>query len=392
MRGLPIEDGDKREFKGISFDASSFGTWFRRIPFQVKHDYESMRSEIKLSPPEKIEIEIADFGIITINSTSNITKEENSAHIIPVANFRVEFHENKSLNEVVSYCTRLNSLFGFLIGCPMKPPIYKTWTSRTYNSNGILRHHEGTLEIGGTKWINKMHLRPMDCIHVDGWGGADLKTVLEKFLSDSDGFMNRFYAIEHSRFFTRDLNSRFAVLMPAFEEFVKRRFASKEEVEFAQQEKEFFGWVELSKNDALIQFSKKHIQVVKRKSASLPMLIERSIEELNGLGFCFPTSLAKSINNRRGAVFHSVPQMNKHDIYKYYSEVRALNGLLTLHTLGDLGIEVSYLAQHHQALSHFNEYLHKRTPLASQTAQSSPCFSGANNAALMKHEDWYGPL
>lgn len=339
-----------------------------------------------------MKFDIANFGNVELTSRTNILSDRNNKSLHPTSNMKITFSDEKSLEEVLSYSIRLNALFGFLVGCPMKPPLFKAWLSKTYNLGTHQLHHEGELEIGGVRWTDKTFLHPMDCIHSYGWGGVELQKIMENFLSNSDDFMNRIYAVEFSRFYTKDLNAKFAVAMPAFEQYLKAQFTTKEESAFAKNEKDFFAWVDLSNNEHIIEFWKKHLNVVKRKSTSLPIVISRAIDDLNKKGFRFPQTLSKDINNRRAAVFHSVPNMSTEEIYKYFAEIEAIDGMLMLFTLKDLGVDIGYLSEHYHALSHMQRYLKKReipTYIPPAMLRKSNIQEETNE---LTHDDLYGPL
>lgn len=105
------------------------------------------------------------------------------------------------------------------------------------------------------------------------------------------------------------------------------------------------------------EFAKKHIEIKDKKSPGLKTLISRSIDHVNSKGFRFDSKLAQMIQKRRGSLFHSAPQMSESDAMDFYTELRAATCLLLLHTLEDLGIDISYLASRYPAMRDFYPFL-----------------------------------
>ncbi len=67
--------------------------------------------------------------------------------------------------------------------------------------------------------------------------------------------------------------------------------------------------------------------------------------------------MANRIQKRRGAIFHSAPQMNEQDVREFFEEIRAATGLLMLHTFKDLGIDIAALAGNYTGLRDLRGFL-----------------------------------
>lgn len=250
------------------------------------------------------------------------------------------FETPVDLDFAIEMAGGLEYLFGFLIGFRRKLPQFTI----------AIGEHTATIELGGWNWTSEElpdHFRPL---HVRGLGGADLRTVLENFLADKVSIVTRMHAVEFSRFFSTNLNDRFAVVMPALEQHLQARFKTGEEVSYEQLRTDFFKWIEESPDPDLMEFCRKHVKVVGEKSPGLSTLIERAIDVVNAAGFAFPRDMGRRIQRRRGSVFHSVPSMTADDARAFFAEVRAATGLLMLLTLKDLGIDIAVLADRYFAM------------------------------------------
>ena len=129
----------------------------------------------------------------------------------------------------------------------------------------------------------------MRCIHLQGPGRRyDPYTILEKFFIDNDSILARIHSIDFCRHFTSNLNDRFSVIMPVLEAYLKRRYTSADEESYLQSEKAFFEWVDKADNDNIKEFSRKHLNVVNRKSPSLKTLLGRALSN-SSIRVAFPS-------------------------------------------------------------------------------------------------------
>ena len=294
---------------------------------------------------------------MTCTSGAQVSSGVRSGLIKSVCAFRLDASILLSLNETRVTCFGLERLFGFLIGFRGRPPSYKVWLNKTYKVGEFELPREGKLEIGGMDWKDADVPHPMACVHLNGMGGTSLQSILEKFIAAQEDIVTRIHAIELSRFFSNDLGFRFAVVMPILESYVRARYIMGDELSYAHAEKKFFKWIDAAKDNNIIEFSRKHVEIKAKKSPSLRTLISRAIGTVNTCGFRFPTAMAERLQRRRGRVFHSASQMSDHDAGQLFDEVRVATGLLMLHTYMDLGIDISCLARQYIALSDLREFL-----------------------------------
>ncbi len=200
----------------------------------------------------------------------------------------------------------------------------------------------------------------MRCIHLQGQGGGAINTILKKFFRDNDSILARIHTIDFCRHFSSNLMDRFSVIMPVLEEYLKRRYAFEDEARYNESEKAFFEWVDKSDDENIKEFSRKHLNVVDRKSPSMKSLLGRAIEFVNKSGFSFPSGMSDRITSRRGKLFHSVAKMDEGEARNFQVEVAAATGLLLLHTFDDLGIDIAHLAESRSGLDDLSEFFPER--------------------------------
>lgn len=192
-----------------------------------------------------------------------------------------------------------------------------------------------------------------------GRDAAGLKEVLEAYAVNPLEYLSRIAAVQAGRWFAETLNEKFASVMPVFEELLQAEFKSGDEEGYLNFEKAFFEYVEGSKDQDLVNFSRKHLRVVDRKSPGLPTLIERAMNVLNDAGFEFSMELAKRINKRRATMFHSSIVMSDKDVTAFYEETSAVTAMLMLLTLRNLGVDLKMLPSHHSFTSNFRQFAKK---------------------------------
>jgi hypothetical protein len=261
-------------------------------------------------------------------------------------------------------------LFGFLVGFRGRYPVFTTWTATQIKAGSFERNYEGTLEIGNVEWSKGEPPHPLWCVHLQGLAGANLPSILERFLAREKDIVTRIQAVEFSRFFSGNLCDRFSVTMPVLESDMRGRYKTGAEESFLAAQDEFFAWIDSSPSEAVREFPKKHISVRNTKASSLKTLLSRAIAYVNEKGFCFDPKLAGRIQDRRGKLFHTVLDMDKDEVISFYLEVQAITGLLLLHTLADLGIDIAYLANQYHALGDMRPFM--RSPIPEpETAQAA---------------------
>jgi hypothetical protein len=258
----------------------------------------------------------------------------------------------------MSTCFGLERLFGFLIGFRGKPPTFNVWLNKTYKVGEHELAEDGNLDIAGINWVEKDLPHPLECIHVNGLGGASLQHILEKFLADQENIVTRIHAVEFSRFFSKFINDRFPMVMPVLESYVRSKYVDPDEASYIQHEKQFFEWVDQSNSEDIKEFARKHLSLKDSKAPSLATLLTRAIDAINASGFCFPRQMADRIQRRRGRLFHAATaQMEEQEVREWFDEVQAATGLLMLHTYTDLGIDIASLANRYLALADFRKFI-----------------------------------
>lgn len=87
---------------------------------------------------------------------------------------------------------------------------------------------------------------------------------------------------------------------------------------------------------------------------------------MNEKGFVIPSTLAKRIQQRRGKMFHSTPDMTEEDVGAFSYEISTAVAIVLFHTFEDLGIDPALLTDRYSALTDM-PFLMKR-PLPFQQA------------------------
>ena len=357
LSDINAEDGDEQKFLGIAFESEALDAWYGTPTFGRDFDYVAKTPTLDIKPTKTDDFNVIDFGQVAITRTARLASKLRSSSLRSATVFRVEFQRPRSINEVISLAFGLERLFGFLVGFRGEYPVFITWISDKIKSGEIEYNYDGTLEIGNVDWSEGEIPHPLSCIHLNGINNATLPTILEKFLAREDDVVNQIHAVEFSRFFSRNLNDRFAVAMPVLESYVQKRYKTGEEESYIQSQVEFFAWIDSSSSEAVREFPRKHVSIKNSKAPSLKTLLTRAIDFCNQKGFCFDIELADRIQKRRGKLFHAAPQISKDDVLSFSLEVRAVTGLLLLHTLDDIGIDIAYLANRYHALGDLRPFM-----------------------------------
>ncbi|MGH1591336.1 hypothetical protein ACRBEV_26955 [Methylobacterium phyllosphaerae] len=373
LSDIPAEDGDEQKFLGLRFGSDSLDAWYGAPTFERDFDSTTKTPAIDIKPREITNFTVDGLGQVTIARAALITDKIRSSSLQSATTFKVEFDKPRSINQLMSLAFGLERLFGFLIGFRGRYPIFSTWISSKITAGDLEYNYDGTLEIGNLDWTEGETPDRFSCVHGDGLPGADLPAILSQFLSQEKEMVDRIHAVEFGRFFSRNLNDRFAVMMPVLESYVQARYKTGEEESYIEAQDEFFAWIDKSPSHAVREFPKKHVSLKNKKAPSLKTLLTRAIETVNAKGFAFNPELAGRIQDRRGALFHAAPQMDKDEALSFALEVRAITGLLLLHILEDLGIDVAYLAHRYHALGDMRPFMKapERGPTAPDLGQDT---------------------
>lgn len=357
LSDIPAEDGNEQKFLGVAFESMALDAWFGSPTFTRDFDRETRTPTLDIKPSQTEKFAVGGLGQVSITRAARLDPKLRSSALRSSTIFRVEFETAKSINEVMSLSFGLERLFGFLIGFRGQYPSFTTWIPDKIKSGDIEWNYDGTLQIGNVDWTEGELPHPLSCVHLKGISGGDLPRILEHYLVNEKDIVDRIHAVEFCRFFSRNINDRFSISMPVIDSYVQSRYKTGEEKSYIEAQADFFAWVDSSPSEGVREFPKKHISIKNSKSPGLKTLLLRAIDHVNEKGFRFDPDLAARIQDRRGKLFHAAPQMAEDDVLKFYIEVRAIAGLLLLHTIEDLGIDIAYLADRYHALDDLRPFM-----------------------------------
>lgn len=360
LTGLPISSPTEACFLSLSFKSEAFTIWYAPPVHRRKPTSIPRTPEIEIKPDKTDAFLLPGLGRVECTIGAEFSDEGvYSMSITSTSLFRLGFETPRSLEEIYRICFGLERLFGFLIGHRGTLPEFKIQMNKKYRVGGHEIHHEGTLDIGGYYHVDRKPPHPMRCIHLAHVGAIRVEKVVTNFLDNQSDLLTRMHAVEFCRFFSSNLNDQFSVIMPVLEEFLKERYSKADEISYLQNRSRFFDYVDKSQDEAIREFARKHLVVKDDKSPSLATLIGRAIDYLNAKGFVFSPTLAKQIQQRRGKMFHSTPDMSEADVGAFQDEIIAATAIVLLHTFEDVGVDPSLLKDSFSALSDMQSILPK---------------------------------
>lgn len=364
LTGRAVTDEHEPLFSGVGFESASFSAWYGGRIFSETHDAEYRTRSIEVGEPQTENIVISGIGELEAIRRAHVASDHASSQIRALSILRVTFDRMLSLSEAMDLSLGLELVFGFLVGFRPEPPTFHLWwLPRAEDESSEMRDAE--LQLGGVHFRSDKSPHPFECVHVRGRGGVGLEQVVAGYAANPSDIVNRIHAIQVGRWFGSTLNDKFAAVMPIFEECVKAKYPLSAELSYLEEEARFFAYVDASGDHDLIEFSKKHLEVKRRKSPSLSTLIGRAFGELNAAGFQFDLKLASRIAKRRAKMFHSAPLMSDDDVRAFYMETRAVTAALMLLTLRDLSVDISQLPQAYHAMNDFAPFMPKLPPTKS---------------------------
>jgi hypothetical protein len=358
LSGLAIEDEQVPQFAGLGFESEAFAAWYGGRPFSATTGDGFRTKSIEVADPEKEIVNIEGLGQVEATRLAHVRADHSTSEVRTRSILRITFDRLRSLPEAMDLCLGLELVFGFLVGFRPKWPTFHLWLQARGDNENVSTMRNAELELGGVYFRDAPAPHPMERVHRCQQGGTDLRQVLEAYAAAPIDIVTRIHAVQVGRWFGASLNDKFAAVMPVFEQYVQATFKSEEEVSFLALERTFFAYVDAATDSALIEFSKKHLQVRDRKSPSLPTLIGRAIDSVNSEGFRFDPGLAKRISDRRATMFHSAPLMTEADVHSFYEETQAVTALLLLRTLDELGVKIAPLSKDHHAITEFSNFMH----------------------------------
>lgn len=358
LTGRAVADENEPLFVGMGVESETFAAWYGGRSFDDTVDDDYRTTSIEFRKPDEEKVVVSGLGEVTAVRSPFVQRGHASSEIRTRTVLRIAFDEAKSLNDALDLCLGIELLFGFLTGFRPKFPIFHLWWSAKDEDEGV--PHDAELEIGGVSFRPDKLPHFLGRMHMKGRDAAGLKEVVEAYAADQFDFATRIAAIQTGRWFGGTLNEKFATVMPVLEELLKARFRSGEETSYLASEEAFFAYVAAAGDPLISEFSRKHLEVKRRKSPGLPTLLERAIEVLNDAGFFFGADLPKRINKRRGTMFHSSPLMDAGDVKAFYEEATAATAILTLLTLRDLGVDLAPLSSHYPGMRDFSQFMKRR--------------------------------
>lgn len=360
LSGMAVADENSPQFVGIGIDSQTFAAWYGGLSFKEEVDKDYRPTSIELVEPDEQKVKVPGLGEAVAVSSPSIQRGHASSEVRTKTVLRITFDAAKSLSETLELCVGIELIFGFLAGFRPKPPVFHLWWES--EEAGIATPRDAELEIGGIQYKSAPMPHPYSRLHMNGRDSAGFSKILHAFVQNRDNFPSRIAAIQTGRWFGGTVNDRFAAVMPVLEEYLKENFQNDEENSYIALEQAFFAHVDASNDPDIREFSRKHIEVRKRKSPSLPTLIGRAIDRLNSAGFNFDTDLAKRITKRRATMFHSSPTMADEDVREFYEETKATTAILLLLTLADFGVNLAPLSTHYHGLVDFSQFLKPYEP------------------------------
>lgn len=358
LRGLAISEAAAPIIETINFSSDSFFAWLGQNATEKTYDSALFTDRVEVLEPWRDTAVIPEVGTANWLVKANVSTQGNLHAIEPMALFSLTFDKPISLNGCIQWCMGLEQLFGFLIGHRGVFPIFNVYLQTESRSETIpLR---GSLQISGQNWKAEATPHRMNCIHLFGWGGGDLETILVNFNKNPEILISRIKAVELTRFFTADLVERFKIIVPALEQCLKERFIHSDEANYLGTKQAFLDWIETSENSDIREFSRKHVSFEKEKAPGLKTQFGRAIDYLNGQGFNFPRELSSALPKRRGRLVHTVASLREEDITPLKNEIDAATMMLMLFIFDDLGIDIRSLARNYFGWSGYTQFLNPR--------------------------------
>lgn len=361
LTGRAVADENEPMFVGMGVESETFAAWYGGRSFEEAVDENYRPTSIELREAEETLVHVAGLGEVKAVRSPFVQRGHASSEVRTRTVLRITFEEVRSLSEALDLCLGIELLFGFLTGFRPRPPVFHLWWAAKADDDASPRDAE--LELGGVHFRTAETPHHLERIHMNGRGVVGLQEVLQVLADKPVDLPTRIAAVQTGRWFGGTLNGRFAAVMPVLEEYLKANFKSEEEASYLASEEAFFAYVDASDDPSIKEFSRKHIEVKKKKAPALATLIGRALAVLNQDGFAFEEGLAKRIAQRRATMFHSSPMMDEADVKKFYEESTATTAMLMLLTLRDLGVDLRPLSQHFHALGDYAQFMTRPEPI-----------------------------
>lgn len=334
IENVQITNLDELKIEGVTISSDSCITWLNKPKTPPKKDNDTRTYQ-------EIEFSISELGNVICRygvNSSNYTWEVKQTS---VGNISINFNNKISTRDAFIWCRELELLFQFLIGHSTKWSKFGLRLDDTYELDNEIYHVHSLLEFGNLPHKENDKLHPKECRYLDKKSCTETEKVLNKYHENRETLSKLIDIIWVCENISKTLQDKLPLIIPAYESYLKRFFTNTDEEEYIKFEQNFFQYIDKSNDENVIEFSKKHIQVINRKSASFRAMIERSIDQINSFGFSIDKKFAKQISSRRNKMFHgSLDIKDNSDAKNLYEEYIITLSLLTLHVYIDLGLNV----------------------------------------------------
>nr|WP_306264917.1 hypothetical protein [Pararhizobium sp. IMCC3301] len=355
--GLAITDPTEKVFLALRFESPALGAWYSGRAFKKVRDDETRTESLIASPPQSTSYQIPDIGLASVETQVRMRSIDECEEVRTSTVFSMTFNDPQSLEGIQTLAFDFERLFGFLIGHRGKMPEFRIQHKEKYELGQRTLHHEGVLRLGGVQYKTEVIPHFSRRTTQLSFPTNDFGDILEFFAKNRDKMLHRIHAVELSLQFQSDLVDRFNGMMPVLERDMTKRYIEPKEESYLDRKGAFFDYIESAPDDGIKEFSRKHMRLQDEKNPSLATCIDRAVIFLNSKGFRFPTDLGKRLSKRRGNLFHGGNSLKLDDVPNLYEEVRAATGLVQLHILLDLGMDIALLAEHHSGLPDIEPFL-----------------------------------
>lgn len=333
IENTQITDLDELKIEGVTISSDSCISWLNKPKTPQNNDNNTalQNKEFSISGLGNV---ICRYGVSNSYYTWEVKKTS-------VGNISIIFTNKISTRDAFIWCQELELLFQFLIGHSTIWSKFSLKLDDTYELDNEIYHTHSLLEFGNLPHKENDKLHPKECRYLDNESCTETEKVLNKYHENRETLSKLIDTIWVCENISKTLQDKLPLIIPAYESYLKRFFTNIDEEEYIKFEQNFFQYIDKSNDENVIEFSKKHIQVIERKSASFRAMIERSIDQINSFGFSIDKKYAKQISIRRGKMFHgSLDIKDNSDAISLYEEYNITLSLLTLHVYIDLGLNV----------------------------------------------------
>lgn len=221
---IPVTNGDEKLFLGVTFESEAFDAWVSNPSFRKEYNKSTKEHLISSKIADTKEFIVSGIGSFSYTSSAKFQSKTRSTAVNSTTRLKIDFDEPKSLNDLMRICFSLERLFGFLVGFRGRFPDFITWIDNKISlSDSINLNYDGALRFGDVDFLDGSIPHPFECLHLNGLAGAEIEKVIENFFAKEKDIIDRIGAVEFSRFFSKNINDRFSVVIPVFESLIQKR-------------------------------------------------------------------------------------------------------------------------------------------------------------------------